>query len=501
MGRVLIGADGEPALLIWVHVDDILVHGHSLEKVSRGLDFVMDTAVHFGLICQPVKTQLPSQEQKFCGFIYNTVDIPFRAIPTAKVGRALAVLSYVRHGVKGRLAKLSIAILAGLLQSFVPATPSNVGANYLRSLYEVVHQDMAEEVVGTPQGYYEEAHLTAEALEDLDWWGQALQGGIQRNSQVEDSSILSINFGDGSGTGSGGTAELYSPDGMVLQGSSWMGTWRSNALQRSSNYKELQTLLEFFLQVDPSTSPFRHRRLFYFTDNTTTYDVVRRGSSRSPGLHHLVRDIKAQELLHSTMLEVIHVPGTTMIGQGMDGLSRGLWITSMNCDPTFLVPSLFQPVPYSLLLEAGVRQRLTDHGYTADSAWLIHTDMSSWNCSAMLHRGNLWLLSPSLACQGMMSACLAWAESPLDSTHTFLIPRILQRSFGRVNKAIVYLGQFPTAEACGLTLSVPLILFHLPHWERTLPDPRGALEPSTNVTPPRWVGAQSDYLRGVLKAP
>lgn len=397
IGRVLLGPNGEPALLIWMHVNDILVHGPSFDKVSRGLDFIMNTALRFGLICQPVKTKPPAQEQKFCGFIYNTVGIPYRAIPTAKIGRALAVLSYVRHGAKGWLAKLSIAILAGLLQSFVPATPGNVGANFLRALYEVVHRDMTEEVVGTPQGYYEEAHLTPDALGDLDWWGRALQGGIHRCSQVKDSSILSINFGDGSGTGSGGTAELYGSDGMVLQGSSWMGTWRSDALQKSSNYKELRTLLEFFLRVAPSELPFRHRRLFYFTDNTTTYDVVRRGGSRSPGLHQLVREIKAQELLHSTMLEVVHVPGTTMIGQGTDGLSRGLWITSLNRDPTFSVSSLFLPVSYTPELNLWIRHRLAEQGYEVDPTWLVHADMDPWTRSSMMHRSNLWLLSPSIA--------------------------------------------------------------------------------------------------------
>lgn len=101
----------------------------------------------------------------------------------------------------------------------------------------------------------------------------------------------------------------------------------------------------------------------------------------------------------------------------------------------------------------------------------------------------------------MAAACLAWAKSPLDSTHTFLIPRILQRSYGRVNKAIVYLGQYSAQDACGLTLLVPLTLFHLPQWVRTLPDPRESLESPPPPPPPRWVGQQADYLRGMLKAP
>jgi hypothetical protein len=45
-GRILVGLDGLPALLIWIHVDDVLVHGPSKDKLVAGLAFIMDTAVH-----------------------------------------------------------------------------------------------------------------------------------------------------------------------------------------------------------------------------------------------------------------------------------------------------------------------------------------------------------------------------------------------------------------------------------------------------------------------
>jgi hypothetical protein len=71
-GCILIGLDGLPALLIWIHVDDMLVHGPSKDKLMAGLNFIMDTAVRLGLICQPVKTTPPEHIQKFCGFLYDT---------------------------------------------------------------------------------------------------------------------------------------------------------------------------------------------------------------------------------------------------------------------------------------------------------------------------------------------------------------------------------------------------------------------------------------------
>ncbi len=61
---------------------------------------------------------------------------------------------------------------------------------------------------------------------------------------------------------------------------------------------------------------------FYFTDNMTTYYTFMSGSSKSPSIHSLLEDIKLLEIELEIVLEVIHVPGTTIITEGTDGLSR-----------------------------------------------------------------------------------------------------------------------------------------------------------------------------------
>ena len=74
--RVLIPDDGTPALLLWLHVDDILLHGPTLSKVEEGLYFVLAEAQRLGLIYQPVKLMPPTQCLKFCGFLYDTHGVP-----------------------------------------------------------------------------------------------------------------------------------------------------------------------------------------------------------------------------------------------------------------------------------------------------------------------------------------------------------------------------------------------------------------------------------------
>jgi hypothetical protein len=69
----------------------------------------------------------------------------------------------------------------------------------------------------------------------------------------------------------------------------------------------------------------RGRMVFYFTDNEVTYNICKKGSSKTLSLYLLVQKLKALELALGCPLGVFHVTGTTMITQGIDGLSRGVW--------------------------------------------------------------------------------------------------------------------------------------------------------------------------------
>jgi hypothetical protein len=112
----------------------------------------------------------------------------------------------------------------------------------------------------------------------------------------------------------------------------WVGTWSPRVFHHSSNWKELRTLLKtleraydnfsIWIQIDGTT-------FFYFTDNMVSYHIVQSGASKSPGLHKLVLQIKKLQLDLQCHLEAVHVPGTTMIAEGTDGLSCGVWMTHL----------------------------------------------------------------------------------------------------------------------------------------------------------------------------
>jgi hypothetical protein len=69
IGRVLIGYDGLPDCLIWIHVDAIFLHRTTREKCTSALKKKLDLTVLVSLICHPNKLKPPAQIHKFCGFL------------------------------------------------------------------------------------------------------------------------------------------------------------------------------------------------------------------------------------------------------------------------------------------------------------------------------------------------------------------------------------------------------------------------------------------------
>jgi hypothetical protein len=64
---------------------------------------------------------------------------------------------------------------------------------------------------------------------------------------------------------------------------------------------------------------------------------------------------------------------------------------------------------------------------------------------------------------------MAWVEPPWDSSHLFLVPRIHQKIFGRVNKHVEFIGKFkeiPWGRAH--SHFVPFVMYYLPPFVRSL---------------------------------
>ena len=139
---------------------------------------------------------------------------------------------------------------------------------------------------------------------------------MSKQCQPVDISTLCVTWEDGSGTGAGGSLN-YASSASISQPTTlsiWKGVWGSKVAHFSSNWKELWTLL-YTLEHEKISGgdQVRGRRLIYFTDNMVSYDVFRKGSSKSTPLWKLFLKIKLLEMELQCVLQVIHVPGTAMI--------------------------------------------------------------------------------------------------------------------------------------------------------------------------------------------
>jgi hypothetical protein len=491
-GLVLTGPSGAPAVLVYAFVDDFFVHGVNKQQVDHALRSFLDLTVQVGLLCHPKKLFPPARVQKYIGFIFDTTGIPTLRVPTAKREKALAMVDYVRNSPSGyQFSRLALSVVTGTLESLVEATPSRIGHTYLRRFHSLVHP---EGFASGPSVYYTHTAITDGVREDLKWWQALLNRDIARTARSAKAGVLIPSWGDGSGTGTGGTIQV--PDGPLAM---WMGKWTPFVFHHSSNWKELKTLL-LTLQALRSTHSrdMAQTTIFYFTDNSTTYWVCSSGSSRSPGLHTLVEQIKLLELELNIDLQVIHVPGVAMIQQGTDGLSRGIWASELHpyADQGTLTASVFAPCGPSRAMVAKI---LADHDVRWPSwaliAWDAPHDPYAW-----IHHNTAWFPPPELARQCLCAFMEVWVESPGDTAALFVVPRVLAAFWHNLSRHITELCTIPANELpYPPVLPIPVVVLYIPPHVRSLAPHRTELDAHQ---PPgyRQHKREADEMRGLLPA-
>jgi hypothetical protein len=277
-----------------------------------------------------------------------------------------------------------------------------------------------------------------------------------------------------------------------------VAAWNGTVHSFTSNWRELRTVVETLKREEVVFNKLRGRMVFYFTDNEVTYNICKKGSSKTLSLHILVQQLKALELALGCRLEVIHFPGTTMIIQGTDGLSRGIWENDLDTDFKSFAVEVFLPALPSLSLTKWALIHIEIHEEYAPW-WNVETDTNFWEPKRLMDTNTFWVLSPGVSRKGFTAAIMAWVESPWYSSHLFLVPRIQQRSFGRVNKHVEFIGQFKEIP-WGRTHSplVPFVLYYLPPFLRSLKtNSDDGMDPPSKIRAPQWVWDQVEHLRGL----
>jgi hypothetical protein len=258
-----------------------------------------------------------------------------------------------------------LASLIGQLAFYSRVLPPARG--FLRSLYSCLHPPGSD--AATASDYSRSVPVTAEALEDLEWWSKAL-ASHSGTSVLRSAAARTIRqTGDASGGGWGVTLEEPG-SGKVLFA---QGLWPQAVSQQSSNLRELLTILQglrLALLDRPDDAPLR---VVVYSDNSTAVSCVNTGSSPSPELLLLAKDIKMLQATEGLQCDAVWIAGSQLIHQGADPLSRGAWpFSHVQADlrRTFDPYAAVESVVPSDVLEA-LRQRLPSASLVSHpSEWL-----------------------------------------------------------------------------------------------------------------------------------
>ena len=127
-------------------------------------------------------------------------------------GQRRSTISYLKSRVS--ISRLALAVVTGILQSLVDATPQHLGNTFLRNVYNSMHADETLPPYN-PYFFYIMTTLSPDGWKDLEWWYEALHLDICATARSRDACTLSVNWVDGSDTGTGGTSQWYEATGPV----------------------------------------------------------------------------------------------------------------------------------------------------------------------------------------------------------------------------------------------------------------------------------------------
>ena len=494
------------SVLVWAYVDDFLLHAPTLTACHEGLTAFLDTALDCGMLCHPKKIIPPSQEVKYCGLLVNTKSIPTLKIPVQKRERALSMIRHVLSSPTKSWSRLALAVLAGILESLSDCTPRRLGHTHLRGLHELIHSENSGPGL---EPYLTCTSLTDRALQGLSWWDSHLQTSEGRLVRAGRASILVPTFGDGSGTGTGGTFHL-----PFQQLRMWKAAWSPAVYGFSSNYKELSTLLltlEAILSTDPDS--VRDTTLFYFTDNSCTYWICNNGSSHNDTLHSVLLEIRSIEMKLGCHLAVIHVPGRVVIQEGTDGLSRGVWLSPLHdtLPRHQLLEGVFAPLrPDSALVQHYITSHVLDfhrhHRRPFPSYlrnWKLAHWSSTWHDIPVMGHFTVWFPPPEVARQLIYFLLYRFVEAPLTTSTLLFVPRVIPGFWQNLSK---YIFELPTfyPHLSDLShpplLSIPITVLYLPAHVRSLPV-KNRLDRAPPPHRAKWHRQQAEALRWVSFVP
>lgn len=476
-------ADGDVGPKEEVYVDDLCGVAATMAKGMALLRTTLCLAGRYGFTMKYNKVKGPRRH----GRTFHGFEIDTRA---EAGGPKLVVRDEVRQEVlqlielalaDRRIVRRALARLVGKLLSLAHGVPH--GVTFLRRLWDSLHcLHLPMHRRPSSFDYDCEVELDSEHRKDLLWWETALRDGdgsyLLRNRDVR----TRMHYTDGSGFGTGGCGYALG-EGKLPRVDFFSGLWRGEAASMTSNWKELRSILlalrrERQRAQRAGTRPRLWRtRIYHATDNSCSESILLKGSSTSPRLQQLLREIAYEQQLMQCDLIPVHVAGKRLIAQGTDGLSRGqtrvgaLAGTSTDVDKFNPLTAVPAPLPAPLASWAAAQ-------------WPGHTYLerpSDWTTARVLGAATLWMPPPLLARTALNTFLRCRMMAPTTTSAVFLLPRRhtapwrrLLRHFSSVVSVRAGVGDhWPASEFEPLTVAV------CPPWVPTFVAIKGATRART----------------------
>lgn len=250
----------------------------------------------------------PSQVVQHLGLIIDTTgDVPMFKVPYDKLKRIRQLAKRVlKEGRAGRLVLRELARFAGLCLSVARAVlPARL---LLRAIYAMVREARADCASGKA-GWARRIKLSAAALDEAEWWCEALAGWNGRSVRPRPHTVVLTT--DASESGFGATLEM---DGTSER---MAGMWTESEAAHSSNWRELSTVR---LALDHWGSKLAGKSVLVRSDNTTTIAYVNRFGGRYKDLLSVATALLTSSWALGMELKAVHIPGVLNVIS--DELSR-----------------------------------------------------------------------------------------------------------------------------------------------------------------------------------
>ena len=228
--------------------------------------------------------------------------------------------------------------------------------------------------------------------------------------------------------------QAWRQKGITIRNGVWPQHIRE---QQISSYKEFATIRDSVRQLT-SDEPERLRghMLYHFTDNLNSADAWNKGSSPSPSLLGIIRDIQREEAIHDFDLRVVHTSGKFLVWAGVDGCSRGASEGLLAPDADRYGPRVpihrMQTVPEPIMAYARSRCGAAD----------TVLPVERWETGAWTGQNTLMVPPPSTARHCLYEFMRACSLDPHHTSACIILPLVRPNNYGSLVKYFEYVQIF-----------------------------------------------------------